>query len=352
MRIARTRFRNFRNLENALVSWSPGLNVLGGDNGAGKTNVLEALHILTGWGTFGGSPGAAVKWNSEGGASLVAQAEGERSALVEATIASRVALRVDGRPCRWADLRSCVQSLAFLPADMALVEGPPAVRRRFLDVLCALMFPLYAWKLSEYRKIARHRRYLLSRGHSTLVVRQTMASLAAWIWECRQEVTAEIGGRLRDWGGLLPREIGLKLKRGGAGGADDPLEDFYRSCEKLAGRERALGVPLVGPHRDDLELTCGGRRAAEALSRGQRRRSALALVLAASGAVESRYRAAPVLLLDEATSELDAEGKAALLDCLARGGRQAFAATAESALPKFDGALWRVADGKIRRADG
>ena len=350
MRITQTRIRNFRNLENALCEWHPGLNVLSGPNGAGKTNVLEALHILTGWGAFSGSKCAdTVKWESEGGASLAAQAEGERSVVIEAAIVARASLRVDGKACRWGDLRSCVQSLAFLPAGMALIGGSPAVRRRFLDVLCALVFPLYAWKLSEYRRIARHRRYLLSLGHSPRVTDETMAALAAWIWECRQEVTTLLRKYLEKWDALQPRKIALELKRGGAGNADDPTEDFHRSLTVLAERERASGVPLVGPHRDDLNLLCEGHLAGESFSRGQRRRAALALIMASASAVEDRYRAAPVLLLDEVTSELDAEGRGILMNCLRSSGWQIFAATAESSLPEFDGALWKVENGKIER---
>ena len=352
MRITQTRIRNFRNLENVLCEWHSGLNILSGPNGAGKTNVLEALHILTGWGAFSGSRCAdTVKWESEGGASLAAQAEGERSVVVEASIVARASLRVDGKSCRWGDLRSCVQSLAFLPAGMALIEGSPAVRRRFLDVLCALVFPLYAWKLSEYRRIARHRRYLLGLGHSPRVTDETMAGLAVWIWECRLEVTTLLQKYLEKWSTLLPREITLELKRGGAGNADDLDEDFRRSLGVLAERERAAGVPLVGPHRDDLILSCADRLASESFSRGQRRRSALALIMASASAVEDRYRAAPVLLLDEVTSELDAEGRAILMDCLRQSGWQVFAATAESSLPEFDGALWKLENGKIERVE-
>ena len=322
MRIAQTRIRNFRNLENALCEWHPGLNVLSGPNGAGKTNVLEALHVITGWGAFSGSRCSdTVRWNSEGGASLAAQAEGERSALIEAHIVARASLRVDGKACRWGDLRSCVQSLAFLPADMALIEGSPAVRRRFLDVLCALVFPLY----------------------------ETMAALAVWIWECRTEVTSALEKCLEKWNDLLPRPVALELKRGGAGNADDLLEDFHRSCAILAERERASGTPLVGPHRDDLLLSCESRTAAEVLSRGQRRRAALSLIMAAASAVQERYRAAPVLLLDEVTSELDASGRDILMNCLGRSGWQVFAATAESPLPQFDGAAWKLDAGKIER---
>jgi len=352
MRIAQTRFRNFRNLENSLIAWGAGLNLLTGVNGAGKTNVLEALHIFTGWGAFGGSKCAdTVKWDSEGGASLAAQATGEREVIIEAAITTRASLRLDGKSCRWGDLRSCVPSLTFLPSDMALIEGAPSVRRRFLDLLCALYFPLYAYKLSEYRKIMQHRRYLLSLGHSTRVTEETMANLSVWLWECRLEVIAALRIHLEKWRDLLPRAIDLSLKRGGGGNVNDLLEDFHCSCAILAERERASRLPLVGPHRDDLLLGCEGRAAPEVLSRGQRRRAALALVMAAASAVERRNRTSPVLLFDEVASELDDDGRTVLVECLQRSGWQVFAATAETTLPQPQGERWLVSAGKIQRLD-
>ncbi|MGI6075234.1 MAG: DNA replication/repair protein RecF [Pyramidobacter sp.] len=350
MRIAQTRFRSFRNLENALVSWGNGLNVLKGANGSGKTNVLEALHVLTGWGTFGGARFAdTVQWGGQNGAGLVAQLDGERSAVIEVSIQSRASLRLDSRACRWGDLRACVQSLAFLPSDMALLEGAPAVRRRFLDRLCALYFPLYAFKLSEYRKITQTRRYLLSIGHSVKVTQNAMADLASWIWECRHEVVRSLVSKLEVWRDLLPAELSMQLRRGGSAGLDDPLSDFHRACELTAERERAAKTPLVGPHRDDLVLTCDSRPAAASLSRGQRRRSALALILSAASSVEERYRQSPLLLFDEVTSELDDEGRRILISCLERSGWQVFAATAESALPDVHGTMWRLENGRISK---
>ncbi len=350
MRIAQTRFRSFRNLENALIPWGNGLNVLTGANGAGKTNVLEALHVLTGWGTFGGARFAdAVQWDGQRGCGLAAQLFGERNALIEVSIQNRASLRLDGRACRWGDLRACVQSLTFLPSDMALLEGAPAVRRRFLDTLCALYFPLYAFKLAEYRKITQTRRHLLTIGHSLKVTENAAADLASWIWECRREVIVSLVSKLETWKDLLPARLSLQLRRGGSSGIDDPLLDFRRSCELAAERERAARTPLVGPHRDDLLLTCGGRPAAASLSRGQRRRSALALVLSAASSVEDRYRQAPVLLFDEVTSELDGEGRSILMCCLERSGWQVFAATAENSLPHVHATIWRLDGGRISK---
>ena len=349
MRIAQTRFRNFRNVQNALIEWGPGINLLTGANGSGKTNVLEALHILTGWGAFHGSRFAdTVRWN-EKGATLVAQAEGESSSLIEVAIAARASLRLDRKVCRWGDLRNCVRSLTFLPADMAIIEGSPSIRRRFLDKLCALSFPMYAWKLSEYRKIVQQRRFLLLHGRPVRPTQQTMARLAAWIWECRLKMVVLLITKLTKWPQLLSQPIGITLKRGGAGNRLNAMEDFYFSSEKHAEEERAARRPLVGPHLDELEIHCGTRSAASTLSRGQRRRAALALLLAAASAIQEMFHADPVLLLDEVTSELDRRGREILFETLADTGWQIFATTAESTVPPFDGVTWSLDAGEIRK---
>ncbi len=351
MHIAQTRFVNFRNISQTSVEWNKGLNLLSGQNGAGKTNVLESLHILTGWGPFaGGKIFDTVRWNCES-ARLAAQAEGERSTVVEASLASRASLRIDGKICRWGDLRSNVQSLAFLPSDIALIEGSPAVRRRFLDILCALYFPLYARKIADYRKIIAHRRYLLSVGHPVTVTQETMADLAVWVWKCRIAVVEELKKCLNEWDELLPRPLETELRRGGSCGIEDLAEDFGRSCEIHEVRERAACTPLVGPHRDELLLTCEGRQASGSLSRGQRRRTALALILAAGRAVEIRYRSSPVLLFDEVTSELDDRGRELLIECFERCGWQIFAATAENFPRNFKGTTWKITAGNLEKID-
>ncbi|MDY3868533.1 MAG: DNA replication and repair protein RecF [Pyramidobacter sp.] len=349
MNISRTRWSGFRNLENASVPWESGLNLLCGANGSGKTNILEALHIVTGWGALSGSRTCdTVKWG-ETKAFLAAQTDSPRQCVAEASLGARASLRLDGKACRWGDLRHCVQSLTFLPADMALIEGSPAVRRRFLDVLCALFYPLYALKLSEYRRIVQNKRHLLALGKSVAVTHCTMQALAAWIWECRGQVCAQLTRKIELWENLLPRQLSLTLRRGGGGNAADPSEDFAVSCALYEQRERAARTPLVGPHRDDLVLACQNRPASSVFSRGQRRRAALALIMTAASAVEERFRTSPVLLLDEVTSELDERGRQILLDCLSRSNWQVFAATAEIPPSHFDGALWRVDAGRIAR---
>lgn len=342
-----TRFLRFRNLDSSFTRWDHGLNILRGDNGVGKTNILEALHILTGWGPFPGSRLCdTVTWESKESAYLAASVSGETECSIEVTLNRRASLKLDRSACRWGDLRGCIQSLSFLPGDMALIEGAPGVRRRFMDILCALIFPLYAYKLSEFRRILRHRRALLARGKNADITLPTMTHLASWIWECREEVVNALNRTITLWSDLLPRPIRLELKRGGGGRVTSALEDFQQSCAFYASRERSAGTPLVGPHRDDLYLICGSRPAVDVLSRGQRRRSALALIMSAASTVEQRFRQSPVLLLDEVTSELDDDGRKILLTALHRSGWQIFATTAERVLPEFEGAVWRVEHGR------
>ncbi len=346
MRVAETRTVNFRNLQSQRIQWDPGLNLLTGPNGSGKTNCLEALHLLCGWGPFGGSHSRdLINWEAAS-AFLAARVLGEEDCLLEISLGARASLKADGSRSNWSSFRARIPALTFLPGDLALIEGSPAVRRRFLDVVSALIFPLYARRLADYRRIVRHRRFLLARGQDGTVALRATEDLACWIWSCRLEILRGLREGLDRWRALWPSKMALELRRGGSVGGEDLREDFRRSCASLAPRERAARTPLVGPHRDDLVLTSQGRSAAAVFSRGQRRRAALALVMAAASLAEVRLRRRPVLLLDEVAAELDGPGRRLLTDCLAKSRWQVFAASAEGA-PDWPGSIWNLSEGQI-----
>lgn len=127
---------------------------------------------------------------------------------------------------------------------------------------------------------------------------------------------------------------------------DDPADDFKKSLAREAERERASCVPLVGPQRDDVRLTCGGRDASAVLSRGQGRRAVSAVILASALAVERRLMKRPVLLFDEMTSELDEDGRGREIGSLAAAGCQVFAATADA--PVYSGVeIHKIQDGRF-----
>ena len=127
--------------------------------------------------------------------------------------------------------------------------------------------------------------------------------------------------------------VDLWPKRGGAGFGGDGADDYARALVVNGERERAMRFPVVGPHRDDIIITSQSRPASSALSRGLRRRTAMALMLAASESVRRKLGREPVLLLDEVAAELDPAGKEQLFSTLHARGGQLFAATAEPVSP-------------------
>ncbi len=347
MAVAETRTLNFRNLRSARIQWDPGLNLLIGPNGSGKTNCLESLHLLCGWGPFGGNrPRDLVTWGASG-ALLAARIQDPGEVLLEVSLGARTALKADGVRSSWSAFRAQSPALAFLPGHLALIEGSPSVRRRFLDVVSALIFPLYARRLADYRRILRHRRYLLLRGRDGAAALRASQDLACWIWSCRLEIVQGLREGLERWKALEPSPMALELVRGGSTGIEDLGEDFRRSCALLASREQGARTPLVGPHRDELALTSQSRRASAAFSRGQRRRAALALVMAAAWLVEQRLRRSPVLLLDEVTAELDGSGRKVLTECLVQSRWQVFAATTEGGAMDWPGSVWSLQSGAL-----
>ncbi|NLL35932.1 MAG: DNA replication and repair protein RecF [Fretibacterium sp.] len=334
MRFVETASRDFRNLKAGYCSWGEGLNFIIGPNGAGKTNLLESLNVISGWGPFGGGKIASlVSWTAPGPALLAASVDGERCFDVEAMISSRTTLRAGGERVKHAELRSRLPSLAFLPSDINLVEGAASVRRHFLDRLCALWIPVYARRLSEYRQLVRHRCALLRQNRSVRVTTIPFIKLGGWVRECRRRLVELLRETFLSEGPeILPLPISFELHPAIPLGAS-AYQTLEASLEAERERERYACRPLSGPHRDDLRFFCNGRPAALSLSRGQKRRLILRLILAAGRVIEGQMRLKPILLFDDLGAELDAEGRALAGRLLAGAGWQVFVTGTEIPFP-------------------
>lgn len=341
---------HFRNLEPRRTEWSLGLNLLIGANGSGKTNILEALHLLGGWGPFQGSRALAdlLSWQtSERTSRVEGRFGGEETLRVEAQIRSRIVLRLDGRATRASDVRARLPLLAFQPADLALVEGSPSTRRLFLDRLCALLFPLYALRLHEYRRALRQRVCLLRQRRDPSLTTKLLIPLGGWLWSARSSAVELLRLGLDRTGDLLPDALDVTFHRGGSQGVDEPERDLAEGLRFTADRERSAARVFVGPQRDDMALRSRGREASVVFSRGHRRRVAVALMLGAAWAVERRLRRKPVLLLDEVTAELDEEGRDRTFAVLQASSWQVFAATAGGVAYEWPGAVWMIRQGEV-----
>jgi DNA replication and repair protein RecF len=348
MKIQTSHWEGFRNLKPRRLEWEEGLHLLLGPNGSGKTNILEVFHIMTGWGSLRGERVSDLKrWEgTERGTFLSGEFCGEEEFILRAGIYNRILMKKGSDSIRASQLRPLVPSLIFLPGDLSLVEGSPATRRRLLDRLCALLYPLYAFRLHEYGKALKQRNASVKSGKNQTATARVMAPLATWIWACRLAATDLIGNALERADSFLPQGVKIELKRGGMG-LEDLHEDFWESLKASRSRESATFSCPVGPHRDDLIIKFGEREASRCFSRGYRRRIAVALLLSSGWAVERKTGRKPILLLDEVMAELDLEGRSGLIKALLGTGWQVFATTAEVCSPEWPGKTWKVEDGNI-----
>lgn len=304
MRIDSTILRDFRNFSGPglRVTWDPGINLLLGRNGAGKTNLLEALSIITGWGAFG-KTSALISWQSQANRSYITAAmSGEEIFTISAEISSRISLRLNDKSVSFTDLRLSVPSIIFLTGNLSLIDGSPSSRRLFVDRLCALFIPPFAKRLADFRMILRSRSLFLRQGRNPASTDIPFFRLGGWIMDTRRAVLAELVKM------IPPGKFELEMFPAINGACEEHLRHMSAANSE---REKYAGRPLSGPNYDDIAITVSETRrpASISLSRGQKRRLILFMILTAGRLITHRLNRNPVLLLDDLTAELDAEGR-------------------------------------------
>jgi DNA replication and repair protein RecF len=331
-----TDFRCFETVDLELV---PGLTVLHGANGHGKSSLLEAVGWVARTRSFRGVADALLV--RAGTQQAVVRAEvitGDRQQLFEAEIrvGGRNRIMSNRQPvARARDLHGLLRVTVFSPDDLALVKGGPSERRDYLDELLTMLSPRYDAARSDFDRVLKQRNALLRSGVRDDEARSTMDVFDDQLVHAAAEL---LRGRLRLVERLLPAigqgytalapdggEIGAIYDTDWADAALDAddaaaIADGLRTA--LAARRRAeidRGVTLVGPHRDEWRLTINGLDARHQASQGEQRTLALALRLAGHDVVGELTGAAPVLLLDDVFSELDAARAGALVHNLPPG---------------------------------
>lgn len=332
---------DFRNHPATEVELAPGLTVVTGRNGEGKTNLLEALGYLSTGRSFRGAPvEALVRQGADVAAVRVAGERTGREFLVEAELRaggrSRFQLNRQ-RVARTRDLYDALLVSVFTPDDLEMVKGSPAGRRTYLDDTLVACRPRHEALCRDVERILRQKSALLKQARGSLggEVRTTLD-----VWN---DQLTEAGTRLGDARAALLDSLGPHVEEAYRDIArqDARVALDYRSTWRTAGLRAALaeievdevrrGVCLVGPHRDDVGITLDGLPSRTHASQGEQRTLALALRLGAHRLVAEAAGVTPVLLLDDIFSELDPVRSAALLAHLPPG--QAVLTTA-SALPE------------------
>ncbi|GDX75124.1 DNA replication and repair protein RecF [Cyanobium sp.] len=356
-------FRNIAALE--LELQAPRLLVIGA-NGEGKSNLLEAVELLTSLRSHRCSSDLDLIRQGEPTSRLRARtSEGDQLELELRRRGGRRALR-NGRSLeRLIDLIGPLRSVGFSALDLELVRGEPAQRRQWLDRVVLQLEPIYGALLSRYGRLLRQRSQLLRRG---LAPTERSALLDAF-----DQQMALVGTRLhRRRGRALERlEPLAQLWQERLGGGREVLELLYRSGTRLEAEatgtgeevwraalldqllqqrseEERLGQCLVGPHRDEIELLLGGAPARRYGSAGQQRTLVLALKLAELDVVHAVVGEPPLLLLDDVFAELDPRRQNLLLEAVGNGHQCLVSATH---LECFNGS-WRSDAQVVRMRQG
>lgn len=306
---------NYRNLAPGTLDFPAGVTGVFGENGAGKTNLLEAAYLaLTGLTDVtrleqlvqSGEREAYVRADVQQGGSLSIQEVGLGR--------GRRQLKVDGVRVRAGDLPRG-SAVWIRPEDSELVFGPPAGRRAYLDALLSRLSARYGQQLARYDRTVSQRNAALRGGEAWAmhVWDDALVRLGTDIMLFRRRALTRLGELAAEANGALGSRKPLTLTL-----AESTAPETYAA--DLAGRraeELARGSTVTGPHRDDLTLTLGDFPASEYASRGEGRTVALALRRAELELLAERFGEKPVLLIDDFSAELDPGRRAFLLDLAA-----------------------------------
>jgi len=362
MRVERIQLRDFRNYEAADVRLADGLTVVAGANGAGKTNLLEAVYF----GCTARSPRTSnerelVRRGGEGVARVVldlAGDDGEHRIEVGFQPGEAKHLRVDDSP---VDSVAAVEARplvsVFLPERLELVKGAPAVRRAHLDQVVAAVWPSRAETRTAYSRALAQRNALVARIRAGAA---GPAALDAWDAELARHGVRLMADREEAVRGLRPLFAGLAERLGLPGDAElryrprSEASDAEGLVAELAERRAAdleRGFTAHGPHRDELQLLLGGVALRVYGSQGQQRAALLALLFAERTLLAERRARPPLMLLDDVMSELDAERRELLADLLRGGGQAVITTTEPDHVPGAalaGGGLIRVENGAVK----
>lgn len=378
---------NFRNYETADVSFSPGVNLLVGPNGQGKTNLVEAIRYLS---TLSSHRVAGylplirhAKPEIEQAVIRVLANHDSRDALLEVELnrSSPNRARINkANATRLRDILGYVNTVTFAPEDLDIIKKDPSNRRAFIDELLVQVSPRFSGVFTDYERVLKQRNTLLRTARQTSAKGTALSTLDAWD-ESLVKFGAEIVAarvalveRLRPLLTEAYQSIAIAnnepriLTKSSLVGAtvvdeDDTdaleniessnvaeVEELFRAkLAQIRQNELDRGITMVGPHRDDLVLMLSDLPAKGYASHGESWSFALALRLASISLLRAETRSGdPILILDDVFAELDAGRRSRLAELVA-GNEQVLitAAVGEDVPAELKARVFKVAAGEV-----
>ena len=348
MYVKKVRLTNFRNYKAAELELFPGVNLLHGSNGQGKTNLVEAINFfgsLSSHRVAGLTP--LIKQGEETSIISLELAHQERELLLEFELNSDSSnrARLNKSPvAKPKDILGYLNSVIFAPEDLDIVKRDPTNRRAFIDQLTIQFTPRMLGVYSDYERVLKQRNTLLKSARATGTKGNALSTLSAWdeslvslgseIIAARVSIAQKLEpGLITNYQAIAKSnnepKMFIKSSISGAGESEEPdaveyLETtnreqiaglFRETLERTRPKELERGITLVGPHRDDLVLILGSLPAKGYASHGESWSYALALRLASLEILKAESRLGdPILILDDVFAELDSDRRAKLAE--------------------------------------
>lgn len=326
MALTALNYQGFRNLEDAELTFSPDFNFITGDNGAGKTNLLEAIFFVGLASSFRLKEEKNLIQENAKYLRVSAQANGHNASIFLDTTTKKITLQGN-------EIRRLSEYIGWLGItllsieDMWIVRGSPRMRRAFLDWGIAKTSSSYLANMMEYRRILRQRNRLLQsaaeNGNPAVleVFDEQLIKVGNEIYRAREKNLPLLEECIADLGGNFGlKSLGIRYQS-----SCPNMELTNQILADVRSKELVFGRTIVGPHRDDLLFSINGHLLRTYASEGEERAAVLTLKLAESEILYRKKGERPLLLLDEAAAELDHHKREILLELLK--GQVFFAST-------------------------
>ena len=327
MNVLRLTLEHYRNLKSNTLTFSPGSNVIWGNNAQGKTNLLEAIWLFTGGHSFRGVKDSELIAFGEERSALTMDffSEGREQTIELLLENGRRKFTVNGVEKKsGADLIGKFCGVIFSPEHLSLVKGGPLLRRSFLDGALCQSKPGYAKEFVLYQRTLRQRNMLLkdlAKDPALLptleIWNQFLAARGMQVIRQRQELLKGLKPDLQKiYSGLSNSKEAIGIRYVCSVSREEELTEelFLERLRETEKSDLLTGYTSVGPHRDDLEILIDDVSARMYGSQGQQRSAVLSLKLAEASILEEITGEKPVVLLDDVMSELDAERQEYLLN--------------------------------------
>ena len=325
MILKRFRAESFRNIECCDIEFSPGVNLLWGNNAQGKTNAIEGIYLFSRGKSFRAQDDREmIAFGKEGFRISVEYESLDGVGTLEYACFGRERQRKKNgyRITRAAEMIGSFRSVLFYPDNLGLVKDGPEERRSFLNVAISQCYPSYMDEYTRFKAALDNRNNLLKAASKGLYVdggellawSESLAEYSSYVYSYRRDYVNKLSGHVKKIGLELSggkEEIAISLKSDIAEETEDRAavrEKYLSVYTSGVEKERIVGNSLYGPHRDDLTVEINGKSARNYASQGQQRSVVLALKLAEGEVIKEIFGEYPVFLFDDVLSELD-EGR-------------------------------------------